>query len=244
MPFTFSHPAIILPFVFLPKRFYSMTGLVIGSLTPDFEYFIRMKIQSNYSHTIAGAFWFDIPLGILLCFIFHNIVRDSMFKNLPKVLSTRFSQFSKFDWNSYFRKNWFVVLSSILVGALSHIFWDSFTHEKGYFVSALPVLSETISLIGNQVPILKFLQHSSTILGGFALAIAIVKIKPENIIVVPINLKYWAILSILTIISCAIKLFWGINLILIGNVIVTFISASLFSLILTSWLFKKNISGL
>jgi hypothetical protein len=42
MPFTFAHPAIVLPLKHLPKRWYSLTGLIIGSMTPDFEYFIRM----------------------------------------------------------------------------------------------------------------------------------------------------------------------------------------------------------
>lgn len=59
MPFTFSHPAIVLPLTSLPKRCISVTGFVIGSLTPDFEYFIRMKVKSEYSHTISGLFWFD-----------------------------------------------------------------------------------------------------------------------------------------------------------------------------------------
>ncbi|WP_240482010.1 DUF4184 family protein [Flavobacterium psychrophilum] len=39
MPFTFSHPAIILPLRYLPRQWFSLTGLIIGSLTPDFEYF-------------------------------------------------------------------------------------------------------------------------------------------------------------------------------------------------------------
>jgi hypothetical protein len=54
MPFTFSHPAIILPLAYLPKKWYSMTGLVIGSLVPDFEYFLRMSMAGYHSHTIAG----------------------------------------------------------------------------------------------------------------------------------------------------------------------------------------------
>ena len=83
MPFTFSHPAIILPLTYLPRRWFSLTGLIIGSLTPDFEYFIRMTPYSLYSHTLSGLFWFDIPLGLLLCFIFHNLVRDSLCSNLP-----------------------------------------------------------------------------------------------------------------------------------------------------------------
>ncbi|MFN5774209.1 DUF4184 family protein, partial [Flavobacterium sp.] len=99
MPFTFSHPAIVLPLTFLPRQWFSLTGLVIGSLTPDFEYFLRMRIESNYSHTIDGLFWFDLSLGLLLAFLFHNIVRDSLFDNLPIFLKSRFSAFRQFDWN-------------------------------------------------------------------------------------------------------------------------------------------------
>ncbi len=91
MPFTFSHPAIVLPLNYLPKKWFSLTGLVIGSLTPDFEYFIRMKIKSEYSHTLEGLFWFDLPLGVLLAFIFHNIVRNNFYNNLPLFFKSRFS---------------------------------------------------------------------------------------------------------------------------------------------------------
>src|SRR6188768_3414024 len=99
MPFTFSHPAIILPLTCLPRKWFSLTGLVIGSLTPDFEYFLRMKIQGHYSHTISGIFCFDLPLGILLAFIFHNVVRNSLFDNLPTILKSRLLAFKHFDWN-------------------------------------------------------------------------------------------------------------------------------------------------
>ena len=57
MPFTFSHPAIILPLKKLPKKYISMTGLIVGSIAPDFEYFLRMK--SKYSHTMSGILWYD-----------------------------------------------------------------------------------------------------------------------------------------------------------------------------------------
>ncbi len=49
MPFTFSHPAIVLPF--LKKKHFSATALVVGTMSPDLEYFFRMKIQSEISHT-------------------------------------------------------------------------------------------------------------------------------------------------------------------------------------------------
>jgi hypothetical protein len=75
MPFTFSHPAILIPLRVLPKNLFSITGLVIGSLIPDFEYFLRLKLKSDHSHTLSGIFWFDLPVSLFFCFIFHLIVR-------------------------------------------------------------------------------------------------------------------------------------------------------------------------
>jgi hypothetical protein len=233
MPFTFSHPAIVLPLTVLPQRWFSLTGLVIGSLTPDFEYFLRMRIKSSYSHTIDGLFWFDLPLGLLLAFLFHNIVRDRLFENLPTFLKLRFSTFKNFDWSRHFKQNWLVVTISILIGAASHIFWDSFTHDHGYFVQTIPALQNSVDFLGGQIPILKILQHSSTLLGGLVIGFAIYKLptyKTEN---ENINLNYWAIFAGLTLAIISIRLLSGLDFKQYGNVIVTAISAALISLVLT-----------
>lgn len=240
MPFTFSHPAIVLPLTFLPRKWFSLTGLVIGSLTPDFEYFLRMRIKSNYSHTIDGLFWFDIPLGLLLAFIFHNIVRDSLFDNLPTILKSRFSEFRQFDWNGYFKRSWFVVTISILIGAASHILWDSFTHDHGYFVQTIPALQNSVNFLGGQIQILKILQHSSTLLGGLVIVFAIYKLPTNKTEKENINLKYWTIFAVLTLTLIAIRFLSGLELKQFGNVIVTAISAGLISLILTPWLTRTK----
>ena len=240
MPFTFSHPALVLPLKFLPRQWFSITGLVIGSLTPDFEYFIRMKIQSDYSHTIGGLFWFDLPLAIIIAFIFHDFVRDSLFDNLPTFLKSRFAPFKQFNWKQYFINHWFIVLISILIGAFSHIFWDSFTHEQGYFVKTIPILSQTTELFGRQIPILKIIQHTSTLLGGLVIAIFILKLPKYENINWKINRSYWVIIIALTIIIVAIRLMTGLDYKLYGHVIVTGISAVLISLIVTPYLLIKK----
>jgi hypothetical protein len=181
MPFTFSHTAIVLPLKFLPKKWFSLTALVIGSLTPDFEYFIRIKVQSNFSHTFLGVFWFDLPFGILLAFLFHNIVRNSLFENLPLPLRSRLIGFNKFNWNRNFISHWHIASISFLLGAFSHIFWDSFTHDHGHFVEIIPELSRTILFFGKETPFFKLLQHSSTLIGAFAIMLTIFKITPEAI---------------------------------------------------------------
>jgi hypothetical protein len=240
MPFTFSHPAIVLPLTFLPRKWFSLTGLIIGSLTPDFEYFLRMRIKSNYSHTIDGLFWYDLPIGLLLAFLFHNIVRDRLFENLPTVLKSRFTTFKQFDWNKHFKQNWLVVIISILIGAASHIFWDSFTHDNGYFIQTIPTLQKSVDFSGRQIPILKILQHSSTLLGGLVIAFAIYKLPKKKSENENINLKYWVILTGLTLTITSIRLLSGLDLIQYGNVLVTAISAAMISLIVTPWLIKNK----
>jgi len=240
MPFTFSHPAIVLPLTFLPRQWVSMTGLVIGSLTPDFEYFLRMRIKSNYSHTIDGLFWFDLPLGLLLAFIFHNLVRDSLSNNLPTFLKSRFSTFKQFDWNRHFKRNWLIVTISILIGAASHIFWDSFTHDHGYFVHTIQALQNSVDFLGRQIPILKILQHSSTLLGGLVIAFAIYKLPTNKTENENINLKYWAILIGLTLTIITVRLLSGLDFKQYGNVIVSAISAGLISLALTPIILNKS----
>jgi hypothetical protein len=242
MPFTFSHPAIVLPLTYLPRKWFSLTGLVIGSLTPDFEYFLRMKVQSNYSHTVSGIFWFDLPLGLLLAFIFHNIVRNNLLESLPKTFKSRLLKFNQFDWNRYFKRNWFIVIVSIIIGAASHIFWDSFTHESGYFVQAIPTLTNTVDLFGTQLPIFKIIQHSSTVIGGLVIIFAILKMPANKDVSERFNIKYWIILTVLTLTIISIRFLCGLDYKLYGQVMVTGISAGLISLILTSWLTKRKLN--
>jgi hypothetical protein len=239
MPFTFSHPALVLPATYLPPRYYSLTGLIIGSLTPDFEYFIRMKIQSSYGHTISGLFYFDLPLGILLAFIFHYIVRNSLFKNLPGLIQNRLSTFLDFNWNQYFLKKWFVVSISILVGAASHLLWDSFTHRSGYFVGTIPFLTARINFFGHIFPVFNILQHSSSIIGGLLLIYAFFKLPVNAKNNSLIDLKYWIIVIFITISIIAIRFVIGLDYKIIGQTIVTLISAILISLTVTPILIKK-----
>lgn len=240
MPFTFSHPAIVLPLAYLPKKLFSLTGLVIGSLTPDFEYFFRMQIESEHSHTLGGLFLFDLPLGILLAFVFHLIIRNQLFNNLPFSLKSRLIGFKSLDWLNYFKSNWLVVIFSVFIGVASHLLWDSFTHDDGFFVKEFPVLKNTINFLGFHIPILKILQHSSTLIGGIVIVYAIFKLPKTKHISREINLNYWIIFAGLMISLVIIRVLFGLDIKQFGNFIVTAISAGLISLVLTSLFLKKS----
>ncbi|MDL2303698.1 DUF4184 family protein [Dysgonomonas sp. OttesenSCG-928-D17] len=239
MPFTFSHPIAVLPLAYLPKRWVSLTGLIIGSVIPDFEYFLRMRMQSDYSHTLGGVFWLDLPLAVVLAFTFHNIVRDALFDNLPGFLQTRFAGYKQFDWNSYFKKNWIVVIVSVLIGIFSHLLWDSFTHETGWFVERYGWFGEIVGIGGLQLPVFKILQYSSTVLGGLALLLVVWKMPAGNIPTVKVNIRYWIVFVAIVALILLVRLLTGLNYKLYGHVIVNFISALLMALILTPLLIKK-----
>ncbi|GEC70755.1 protein of unknown function [Flavobacterium flevense] len=239
MPFTFSHPAIILPLSYLPKKWISLTALIVGSITPDFEYFLRMKVQSIYSHTLSGIFWFDLPLAIIISILFHTIVRHSLFFNLPKQIKTRLLPYKNFDWINHFKHNWIVVIISFIIGITSHLLWDSFTHNHGYFVEIIPLLNKTIDLFNLQVPVFKILQHSSSLIGAIILLISFSKLPINPIENHPINFKYWLIFSIITLIIITFRFLTGLKFHEYGTIIVTIISATIIGLIVTPVLTNK-----
>jgi hypothetical protein len=237
MPLTFSHPAIVLPLNYLPKRWISLMGLIVGSIAPDFEYFARMKVMSIYSHTWIGLFWFDLPVGLLLCFVYHDVVRVPFIHHLPHFLNKRFSQYNSLHWNKYFLKNIPIVLLSILIGSASHLFWDSFTHINGYFV-VLWSMTKPVGLFGAGIPLYKLIQHCSTLVGGAVILAAIYRM-PKQSISKPANIwAYWLMVAGIALSVIGLRVALGLSIHQYWNILVTAISGGIIALVLTSILFK------
>jgi Domain of unknown function (DUF4184) len=211
MPLTFSHPAIILPAKYLPERWVSMTGLIIGSIAPDFEYFIRMRVESMYSHTWTGMFWFDLPLSILLTFIYHHIIRNPLICNLPVFLKKRLSRYMDFNWMQYFKHNFLKVIICLLVGISSHIFLDSFTHPHGDFVKLIPFLHQETTVFGINMLTFKLAHYISTFIGAFIVGYAIIRIPKATDYAKSRNpFYYWFIVIGTGVVLANIRILLGI----------------------------------
>jgi hypothetical protein len=240
MPLTFSHPAIVLPLNYLPKRWVSLTGLIVGSVAPDFEYFFRMKVSSIYSHTWLGLFWFDLPASIVLAFVYHNIVRSQFIVNLPAAINRRFSEYNHFNWNQYFIQNLPVVILSILIGGASHLFWDSFTHITGYFVEVWN-MTVPVKIFSLQLPLYKLIQHLSTLVGGLVIIIAIYKMplqmQSNNKQIWP----YWSVVVGIILTVLILRVLFGLDIHQYWNVLVTAISGGILGVVLAP-VFIKGIS--
>lgn len=198
MPFTLAHPAIVLPFI--RRKYLSATALIVGSVAPDFEYFLKMREDDVHSHTLAGLFYFDLPMVFLLSFAFHVLVKENFIRNLPAWLQLRLSEVRNADIVQVIRSRPIVFTLSALMGAGSHLFWDSFTHANGFFAERLWFYDGTVvPFDGVRYPLYYALQHISTYVGMFLVAVFIVFLKPdESVIPSKVSPAYWFVLFAIT----------------------------------------------
>lgn len=168
MPLTFAHPAAAVPLAKPLGRWGVPSALVIGSMVPDLFYLLPLPRAST--HSLAGLFWFCLPVGILVYGLFHAALRDPLCALLPASWQRRLGH-RELSTASSTRRNRLGVAISILAGALTHIVWDAFTHGDGLGVLVLPILSRLIVTIsGYDLFVYKLLQHGSTLVGVVLLA--------------------------------------------------------------------------
>lgn len=234
MPFTFSHPAIVLPF--LKNKRVSATALIIGSMSPDFEYFFRMKMQSEISHTFLGVLLIDLPLGFLVMFVFHQIIKKPLIENSPTFFKNRLAILKNSNWMDYFKKNVFTVLISFFLGAFSHLFWDSMTHWNGYLVQRIPFLNEVVFT----VPIYKIAQHLSTVVGLGVLFVYFYKQPDEDKFIEETALKYWYMSFSFAAVILAVRFSFGLPLAEIGSVIVSIIFSGVLAITAVGMIFRSR----
>ena len=163
MPFTFAHPAAVMPFLRHQTRF-RMDAMILGSMAPDFEYFLRGRPYGIYGHTLPGIVLFDLPLVAAVYFVGRYLVLPAIGAYLPHAFQPKQQQ-SRRGISAAL-----VFAYSALIGVLSHIVWDSFTHVDGVMVKHVAVLDKTIRVYGLGIPVYKLLQHGSTLVGLIAIA--------------------------------------------------------------------------
>ena len=245
MPFTTAHIAAILPLSKYSPRLFSTSSLVIGSMVPDFEYFIRMTLYGHYGHTIRGIFIFDIPVGLLIYIIFHEIVRTPTIIHLPNYFYRRLSDVSHFDWHTHFLKDFLKIVCSIFIGVLTHFVWDGFTHDEEYFFAKYaPVLLRNFTVLGHSVPLHAILQILSTFVGMIILFWYIHLLPSKNSKQPKSDKKiinFWGLVLALSVLIGCIR--WTIGMPdekIIGQLIVVCVSSLLLSLIIISFISTKK----
>jgi hypothetical protein len=167
MPFTISHPAAVLPLKLLFPRYFSLTGLMAGAISPDLLYFLTLTTAyRGFSHTWSGLFIFCLPAGIIFSLAFHRLFKFHVIMHLPRPFDRILSglAFEHFRING--RRTWIILAYSVLLGALSHFAWDSFTHPRGEMTKIIPLLLEKSTILGITRMNCIFIHRLSTVLGA------------------------------------------------------------------------------
>ena len=166
MPFTLSHPAAVVPLRRLLPGLV-LSALVIGSMAPDFPYFVGFSEIRWQTHSFASVAWFSVPVGLASYFVFQRWQRAAWIDLLPGSFAARIPQLRP-------RAPLIAVIASLALGAATHVIWDSFTHEHQPGVMLVRALNAVvIRLFGFPVRGYNLLQHTSTLVGAVLLALSV-----------------------------------------------------------------------
>lgn len=168
MPWTFAHPAAVLPLRRLCPRWLSWPGLILGAMAPDLSYYVGLHGPLRaFCHTpegilavclpaslamLAALLRFAKPLTVLLPEPLRRLARAEL-KPPPQGVALGFV----------------IAVLSILIGAATHVGWDFLTHGDGLSGELLP----GVDLSANpQLASADLLQHLSSALGAAVLTVA------------------------------------------------------------------------
>jgi len=166
-----AHQAPVLPLKLWKPHWFSGLALCLGTMAPDLEFIFRLDHQWAVSHTLAAQLYFTVPLVLVLHALATSLVLPWLLPRLPLGPPLHFEELRALRPAADLR-GWLVVALSGLIGGLSHVALDGFTHgnRSGWAVAALPFLRTPVPHFGGPVPLHDALQFWLTIgLGAFAL---------------------------------------------------------------------------
>jgi hypothetical protein len=126
-----SHQALVLPLKIAAPRWTSGTALVLGSMAPDVEYFLRGYPTSTISHTWVGQLVFCLPVTVALYWVVTRIVAEPAAAHLPDGGALRLRDFALLRQQPAGARHWGIVASSAVIGSSSHVVLDRLVAAAG-----------------------------------------------------------------------------------------------------------------
>ncbi|MGA2398308.1 MAG: DUF4184 family protein [Steroidobacteraceae bacterium] len=174
MPFTISHAAAVLPFTRPLARWRLLSAAVIGSMAPDFGWFLPWRTARFETHGLDALLTFCLPVGLATYWLFQLLMRRPIMELLPPGAYARW-RWSETPADYRSGKQWIWAGCGILAGAVTHLVWDAFTHEGGRGVRMLPILEEPVAHVsGHVLTGVHLVQDLNSLLGLIAVALVVV----------------------------------------------------------------------
>lgn len=179
LPFTLSHAAAVLPAVRgdgSGRGRLVPAALVAGSLSPDMTYYAASVLPGamefgEFTHSFTAVLTFDVLVSWALVGAWL-VLREPLVALLPRALQGRPAGLlrcgtprrpvrpSSALW-------WYV---SAVLGGLTHVVWDAFTHHDRWGVRLFPVLGRSV----DGMPVFTYAQYGSSVVGAVVIVAFVV----------------------------------------------------------------------
>ncbi|RMB87298.1 DUF4184 family protein [Streptomyces shenzhenensis] len=179
MPFTLSHAAAVLPAVRTDgtgRGRLVPAVLVAGSFAPDMTYYVASVLPGamefgTVTHSPGGILGVDVLTAWALVGLWL-LVREPLVALLPRAHRARPAALLRCGApRARVRPatvaRWYV---SAVLGALTHVVWDAFTHEGRWGTRLLPVLDRDLA----GAPLYRYLQYGGSAFAALVIAAFVV----------------------------------------------------------------------
>jgi len=171
VPYTVSHIAAVMPGYKLLSRAHVFSAAVIGSMVPDFGLLLPREPLRYETHSLSALVTFCLPVGLIAYWLTQLLIKPAVLEILPDKAYLRLYSSHPSASLAHVR-TWFTVSAGLLLGALTHLVWDAFTHEEARGVRAFPLLTDySPALKGHSLRLYAWLQFGSSVF-GLAIVIA------------------------------------------------------------------------
>ena len=243
MPFTPAHAVAVLPF---RKTRLNLPAMVVGSLSPDFEFFLRLAPHTEFGHTWLGILALDLPLSLIILWLYQSYLRPGLYAVAPRLFPFREESLKE---RPAFRglKQLMLIVVSILLGALTHILWDSFTHDNMWPYAHIAWLRIGVHLpLHRYMQIDDILQYLSSAAGMVILFVLWARwIRTAGRRAVPAFRELWIALVIVAIFAALLRAEVGIrawqgHITITSECVVTFITVLWIQLVIAGMVYKHR----
>ncbi|MEW2809533.1 DUF4184 family protein [Streptomyces massasporeus] len=180
MPFTLSHAAAVLPAVRTDgtgRGALVPAVLVAGSFAPDMTYYAASVLSGamefgDVTHSVPGVFTVDVLIAWALVGLWL-LMREPLVALLPRARQGRVAALLRCGAprarvRPSLLARWY---ASAVLGALTHVVWDAFTHLDRWGMRLFPVLGREVA--GS--PLYWYLQYGGSAVAAVVIAVFVAR---------------------------------------------------------------------
>lgn len=165
MPFTPTHVLAVVPVAALARAALPFAALAVGSMVPDVPLFVPFAPGYAVTHSFPGLFTACLPMGVAGFVVFEWVMKRPLLALLPEAARRRCGRVARPGPAPSIRSA-AAVSAAVVLGALTHVVWDAFTHHGRWGTRLLPWLNTTVlTLAGWPLRGYKLLQFGSAAVG-------------------------------------------------------------------------------